>query len=404
MGPLGRDPPLFEDDDPVRFEDRADPLGHDEGRAAFGPCRQRLLDPRFGLHVHGAGAVVEDQDHRPHQERPRDRDPLPLAAGEVRPPLLDAGVVPLREGRDECVRLGRPGRLDDLVVAGAGGTVPDVVPHRPGEEDRLLRDDGDPGEERLLGQAADIDPVDEDPSGGDVIEAGNEVHQRRLSGTRRPEEGHGLARLDGEVDPVQDVFGVRAAVVEGDVFKDDPPPRRLRQGDRVRGVPHIGLGIQDLVDPPGRGIPAGPDVREDRHHDERRHRGEEVVREGNDLPDGEFPLNGADPADPDDDHHPDVHAHRQGWRHARHDLQHLDRAAGELFIGRLEAFSLEIGPDEGLDEPGPGDVLLEDRVEPIEPLLDGAEEWLHPGNEQDDDDRGDGEDRQHRQCEASRWS
>ena len=139
---------------------------------------------------------------------------------------------------NSCAWAARAASITSL-VAGVGGAVADVVPHRPGEEDRLLRDDGDPGEERLLRKAADIDPVDEDPPGGDVVETGDEVHQRRFSGARRPEEGHGLARLDGQVDPLQDVFGVRPVVVEGDVFKDEPPPRRLGQGDRVRGVPHV---------------------------------------------------------------------------------------------------------------------------------------------------------------------
>ena len=262
------------------------------------PRLQRLLDPRFGLHVHGAGAVVEDQDLRPHQERPRDGDPLLLAAGEVRAALFDVGVVPFGERHDEVVGLGRFGRRDDLLVAGAGDAVADVVPHRPGEEDRLLRHDPDLGQERVLPEPADIDPVEQDPPGGDVVEARHEVDQRRFSRAGRPQEGHGLARLDGQVDPLQDGFGVRAVVVEGDVFEDQPPRDRFGQGDRIRRVPDVGHGIQDLVDAPGRSDPAGPDVGQDGHHDERRHGREQVVREGDDLPDGEIPLDGLDAARP----------------------------------------------------------------------------------------------------------
>ena len=93
------------------------------------------------------------------------------------------------------------------------------------------------------------------------------------------------------------------------------------------------------------------------------------------------------PPDPDDDDHADVDAHRQDGRHGRHDLQHPHRSAGVGLVGLLEALALEIGPHEGLDQPRPGDVLLQDGVEPVELLLHGPEERLHPDDEKDDDAR-----------------
>src|SRR3712207_8910526 len=49
---------------------------------------QRLLDLALGLRVDAARRLVEDQDPRVVQDRPRDRDPLALAARE-RVPALD---------------------------------------------------------------------------------------------------------------------------------------------------------------------------------------------------------------------------------------------------------------------------------------------------------------------------
>ena len=71
---------------------------------------------RLGRRVDRCGRVVEDQDARVDRERARDRDALPLAAGERDPALADHGVVALRQPLDELVRLRSPrGALDVLL-------------------------------------------------------------------------------------------------------------------------------------------------------------------------------------------------------------------------------------------------------------------------------------------------
>ena len=62
--------------------------------------------------------------------------------------------------------------------------------------------------------------------------------------------------------------------------------------------------------------------------------------------------------------------------------------------------ALEIGAHKGLDQARPGDVLLQDGVEPVQLLLHGAEERLHLDDEEDDDRRGDQQQRQHGQRQA----
>ena len=61
--------------------------------------------------------VVEDEDARVHDERPRDGDALALAAAEREAALADDGVVALGEGFDELVGLRGLGRRAHLVVA-----------------------------------------------------------------------------------------------------------------------------------------------------------------------------------------------------------------------------------------------------------------------------------------------
>ena len=110
----------------------------DERRPAQHRAAQADADQRLGRGVDGCGGVVEDEDPRVDRERPRNREPLPLAAGERDPALADHRLVALRQPLDELVRLrGARDRLDRLLRQVAGAER-DVLPHRRREEERIL--------------------------------------------------------------------------------------------------------------------------------------------------------------------------------------------------------------------------------------------------------------------------
>src|SRR3989449_10126730 len=81
----------------------------------------------LALRVEAGRGLVEDQDARIGEDRPRNRDPLALAAGELHAPLTHDGVVTLLEATPELVAVGDPRRLFDVLA----GRV------RPGECDVL---------------------------------------------------------------------------------------------------------------------------------------------------------------------------------------------------------------------------------------------------------------------------
>ena len=56
-----------------------------------------------------------------------------------------------------------------------------------------------------------------------------------------------------------------------------------------------------------------------------------------------------------------------------------------------------IGPDEGFDQAGAGDVLLQDGIEPVHFLLDGSKQGLQFQDEKDQDGRGHTQKRKHGQ-------
>ena len=92
---LLHDPPVFHDDDEVRPAERAQAVGDDEGRAPGDGAVERLEDLVLGLAVDRRRRVVEQQDRGLEQDRPRDRQALPLPAGKAVAALAQDRVVAL---------------------------------------------------------------------------------------------------------------------------------------------------------------------------------------------------------------------------------------------------------------------------------------------------------------------
>ena len=72
---------------------RAQPVGDGDRGAALNQVVQRLLDLALGFRVDRRRGFVQDQDRRVDQQGPRDRNPLPLAAGERLAALAHQRIV-----------------------------------------------------------------------------------------------------------------------------------------------------------------------------------------------------------------------------------------------------------------------------------------------------------------------
>jgi hypothetical protein len=102
-----------------------------------------LLDGVLGAGVQGAGRLVEDEDRRVAQDRAGDGQALLLTAGEAVSALADDRVVPVGQGRDVFVDLGRTRRRLELLVGGVRLGEAEVLGDRGVEQVRLLGDDAD---------------------------------------------------------------------------------------------------------------------------------------------------------------------------------------------------------------------------------------------------------------------
>ena len=77
--------------------------------------------------VERAGRLVEQQDRPIREQRPRDRQPLALAAGELDAALAEIGVEALRQALDELQRVRRLARRAHLGVGRVGPAVAHVL-------------------------------------------------------------------------------------------------------------------------------------------------------------------------------------------------------------------------------------------------------------------------------------
>ena len=88
---------VFKHEDLICVLDGRDPVSDDKDRMVIAKGLQLLLDIGFRLHIHRGRGVVQNQDRRILDQRPRQRNPLFLPAGKSDAPLADDGIIAVRK-------------------------------------------------------------------------------------------------------------------------------------------------------------------------------------------------------------------------------------------------------------------------------------------------------------------
>ena len=236
-------PPVRDHEQPRRLAQRRQPVGDGEHGASGDEPLQRLLNRSLGLRVHARGRLVQDEDARVVQDRPRDRHALALAARKGVSPLTHHGVIAVLQLADEVVGVGGPRRRDRLLERRPGQSVPDVLEHGPVKQVRVLQHHPDLAAVVSGLESPQVHAVDPDRAARDVVEARDQVDDRRLASARRSDQTDQLARRHLEAHTTEHLAD--AVVGEGDVFERDPAADRL-EPHRARRVADLGLGIEHL--------------------------------------------------------------------------------------------------------------------------------------------------------------
>ena len=237
------DPAVGQEHDPVGVPGGDRVVGdHDDGlahRAHGGAEELEHLGAGGGVEV--AGGLVGEDELGPGGQRPRHGDPLLLAAGELGRTMAQT--------RAEADRVDDP--IDPLAVGLAAG-------EREGQGDVLVRGQrrhqvvrleheadpvaAQPGQRPVV-EGAELGGADVHLAGGERVEPGEDVHQRRFARARRPHHGREPAGRDLEVDVVEGGHGLVAAAVDlgrGDGASSDVsrrPGGGCGQCHAVQGAP-----------------------------------------------------------------------------------------------------------------------------------------------------------------------
>ena len=161
--------------------------------------------------VEVAGGLVGEDDRRAAGERPGHGDPLLLPARQlgrsvVEPLAQVDGADHVVEPAPLGVAAGEGQRQRDVLE---GGERRDEVERLEHEADPVAPEAGQPP----LGQGAELDPLDEGLAGGQRVEAGGAVHQRRLARARRSHDRREPTGREADRDVVEgDDRGVVGAV------------------------------------------------------------------------------------------------------------------------------------------------------------------------------------------------
>ena len=224
-------------------------MGDDEARPSGLQAVHSLLHEHLCSGVDVRGRLVEDEDCRLGGEGARNRDELALTGRYVVRRLRDDRVQPVGEVLGEAIDIGGLGRSPDGLPVGVLVAVCDVVPNASLEQPGVLQDHSDRPAQIRPAHIAHIPAVDADGSGVDVVEAHEQVDDRRLACAGGPHDGDRLARLGGEGEALDEL---RLGIIgEVDLIELDPTGGRgERLGIGVRGL----LGcVEQLVDAFGAG-------------------------------------------------------------------------------------------------------------------------------------------------------
>src|SRR5215217_6036128 len=260
-----------------------------------------------------------------------------------------------------------------------------------GSQERLLEHDPDLGPEVLTGELPDVPTVDKNPPCSSVVEARYQARYRRLASPRRADEGDRHARLDLEVDVVQD--GVAGVVGEGHVLEGD-----AARGDtefwRVLWILRLGLFVEDVVDalgPCDRGLGLGVDLGGELYRTEElldvdQERGQDADRERT----GEDEI----AAVANDQRGSQGREHVYSRGEGRGDRHGLHIGIAICGVAPPEAGEILLGPVEGLRLAHPDDVLLYPRRHVSNRLARQAEGASGAAGEKGGQEEHDGYDRE----------
>ncbi len=203
------------------------------------------MDLFLGVGVDRGGGLVEDEDARIVQDRPRDADTLAFSAAKGLAAFADLRVVAIGFLDNEIVRVGCFGRRHDVLPCRAGPRKGNVVVDRATEKKRVLEHNTDLRTKILLRDLLDVHAINCDLTLLHLVEAADQIDGRAFACATLADQTDHLPRGHAEADLLKHRF-VRL-ITERHILElhlsSNP-----RQRHRLFGIPDVRGRIQHLED------------------------------------------------------------------------------------------------------------------------------------------------------------
>ncbi len=382
----GYDAAAFHHGDPIRVPDGGEPMRDDQHGAPGHQPLERELDHALALGVQRAGRLVQQQDRTIGENRPRDREPLPLPAGQSHAALAEVAGIPLRQLRDEFCSEGGLARGAHLGFPGAQSSVADIFEDARREDDGILRHDREAGAHVPRIRVTHVDAVDAHRARLRIVEPQQQLEHRRLARARRPDQRDVLAGSHLEREVVERRGVGPRGIAEAHAVEGERPLRGRGQRDRVLRRADRGSDSEQFEQPlggPRRALQVADHLadRADRAGDDRC-----VEHERRELASAELAGNDVVPADPenDADRAEDEQDHRRHQQRALPDPRHAGGKRG--FHVHAESPPVLRLVTIGLDGAHLVQRLVHVRADVADAILARPREPAHAAPEEDDRD------------------
>src|SRR5690606_8835841 len=161
----------------------------------------------------------EDENGRRLEDGAGNGDALLFATRELEATFTNGGVIPLGQGLDERTDLSHGSRFTDILGAGTGAAILDVVTDGVVEQHGILRHHADGRAQTFLRDIAEVLAIDGDGAAGHIVKAIEQPGRGGLAGARGADDRNRLAGGHLEAHALEN--GAIWVVVEGHIIKAD---------------------------------------------------------------------------------------------------------------------------------------------------------------------------------------
>ncbi len=169
---------FFDHQDLLRAPNRGQPMRDNERRAPLHQEAEPVLNHGLALRIEGAGRLIQNQNAGIGQDRPCDRQTLPLTAGELNPTLAHDRLIALSETLRELVYTRDTAGLQKLFFTGLRPRKHDVLADGAVEQKRLLQYDAQLAPVRRQLHLSKVDPVHQDTPARCRVERAHQADHR----------------------------------------------------------------------------------------------------------------------------------------------------------------------------------------------------------------------------------